>query len=83
MLVRAAAPPGAAGGAFGIVTTGFGIGGTVGPMRFGRIMDSGVPRWVFGASVVLLLLTIALALIGDRWSSSRRRRIAAPAETAS
>jgi len=83
MLVRAAAPPGAVGRAFGIVTTGFSIGGTVGPMLFGRIMDSGAPRWVFGASVVLLLLTVALALIGDRWSSSRRRRIAAPAEAAS
>ena len=39
MLVRAAAPPGAMGRAFGIVTTGFSIGGTVGPMLFGWIMD--------------------------------------------
>ena len=66
MLVRAAAPPGAMGRAFGIVTMGFSIGGTVGPMLFGWIMDRGAPRWVFGASVVFMVLTVALALIGDR-----------------
>jgi MFS family permease len=74
MLVRAAAPPGAMGRAFGIVTTGFSIGGTVGPMLFGWIMDRGAPRWVFGASVVFMLLTVALALIGDRWPPKARRR---------
>ena len=67
MLVRAAAPPGAMGRAFGIVTTGFSIGGMVGPMLFGWIMDQGAPRWVFGASVVFMVLTVALALLGDRW----------------
>ncbi len=58
MLVRAAAPPGAVGRAFGIVTTGFSIGGMIGPMLFGWIMDRGAPRWVFGASVVFMLLTV-------------------------
>ncbi len=47
MMVRAAAPPGAAGRVFGIVTTGFNIGGAVGPMLAGWIMDRGAPRWVF------------------------------------
>jgi MFS transporter, FSR family, fosmidomycin resistance protein len=74
MLVRAAAPPGAMGRAFGIVTTGFSIGGTVGPMLFGWIMDSGAPRWVFGASVVFMLLTVALALIGEHRPAGRRQR---------
>jgi MFS family permease len=73
MLVRAAAPPGAVGRAFGIVTTGFGIGGTVGPMLFGWIMDRGAPHWVFGASVVFMILTVGMALIGDRRSRNRRR----------
>ena len=35
MLVRAAAPPGAMGRTFGIVTSGFSIGGMVGPLMFG------------------------------------------------
>ena len=78
MLVRAAAPPGAVGRAFGIVTTGFSIGGTVGPMLFGWIMDNGAPRWVFGTSVVFMLLTVALALLGEHWPLGRRQRIAAP-----
>jgi MFS family permease len=74
MLVRAAAPPGAVGRAFGIVTTGFSIGGTVGPMLFGWIMDRGAPRWVFGASVVFMLLTVVLALLGEHRPRSRRQR---------
>jgi MFS family permease len=77
MLVRAAAPPGAVGRAFGIVTTGFSIGGTVGPMLFGWIMDRGAPRWVFGASVVFMVLTVVLALLGEHWPLARRRRTAA------
>jgi MFS transporter, FSR family, fosmidomycin resistance protein len=72
MLVRAAAPAGAIGRAFGIVTIGFSIGGTIGPMLFGWIMDRGMPRWIFGASVVFMLLTVAAALIGDRRSAGRR-----------
>ena len=77
MLVRAAAPPGAVGRAFGIVSLGLSTGGMIGPMLFGWIMDQGAPRWVFGASVVFMVLTVALALIGDR-SSLGRRRIAVP-----
>jgi MFS family permease len=66
MLVRAVAPPGAAGRVFGIVTTGFNIGGTIGPVLFGCIMDWGAPRWVFGVSVIFMAITVVLALLGDR-----------------
>jgi MFS transporter, FSR family, fosmidomycin resistance protein len=72
MLVRAAAPAGAIGRAFGIVSIGLSTGGMIGPMLFGWIMDLGSPRWVFGASAVFMILTVALALIGDRWSLGRR-----------
>jgi FSR family fosmidomycin resistance protein-like MFS transporter len=82
MLVRAAAPPDAVGRTFGIVTTGFSVGGTVGPMLFGWIMDSGAPRWVFGASVIFMLLTVVLALLGDR-PLRRRRAAIAPAKSTS
>ncbi len=51
MLVRKAAPPGAAGRVFGIVSTGFNIGGIVGPLLFGWLMDQGAPRAVFGVAV--------------------------------
>ncbi len=49
MLVRNAAPAGAAGRAFGIVSTGFNFGGIVSPLLFGWIMDQNAPHWVFGA----------------------------------
>lgn len=66
MLVRKAAPPGAAGRAFGIVSTGFNIGGIIGPMLYGFIMDANAPRWVFGVAVVFLLAALLLALWTDR-----------------
>src|SRR5438132_508143 len=66
MLVRDAAPAGAAGRAFGIVTTGFNLGGIVSPLLFGWIMDQNWPHWVFGASVVFMILTVLLALVTDR-----------------
>jgi MFS family permease len=72
MLVRAAAPAGAVGRAFGIVSIGLSTGGMIGPMLFGWIMDRGAPRWVFGATVVFMMLTVAFALISDRRSLGRR-----------
>ena len=73
MLVRAAAPPDAVGRAFGIVSVGLSAGGMIGPMLFGWIMDLGAPRWVFGASVVFMVITVVLALFGDRRSHGRRQ----------
>jgi MFS family permease len=75
MLVRAASPPGAFGRVFGIVTTGFNIGGTVGPLIGGWIMDHGLPRWVFFSSVLFMALTSVMALAGD-WRSRRRSSLA-------
>jgi len=66
MLVRNAAPAGAAGRAFGIVSTGFNIGGIISPLLFGWIMDQNAPRWVFGASVVFMAATVVLSLMTER-----------------
>ena len=66
MLVRNAAPAGAAGRAFGIVSTGFNVGGIISPLLFGWIMDQNLPHWVFGASVIFMILTVLLALVTDR-----------------
>jgi MFS family permease len=66
MLVRNAAPVGAAGRAFGIVSTGFNLGGIISPLLFGWIMDQNAPHWVFGASVVFMVMTTALSLFTDR-----------------
>jgi MFS family permease len=66
MLVRNAAPAGAAGRAFGIVSTGFNFSGILSPLLFGWIMDQSMPHWVFGASVAFMVLTVLLALVTDR-----------------
>jgi MFS transporter, FSR family, fosmidomycin resistance protein len=79
MMVRAAAPPGAAGRAFGLVTTGLNIGGTIGPMLGGWIMDRAAPRWVFYVSVLFMLITVILALATDRRG---RRAARSPADAA-
>jgi FSR family fosmidomycin resistance protein-like MFS transporter len=81
MMVRAAAPPGAMGRTFGVVTSGFGIGGMVGPLMFGFAMDHGAPQWVFGISVILMIAVAVVALVGDRRSARRRpAAVAEPAE---
>ncbi|MBB4378750.1 MULTISPECIES: MFS transporter [unclassified Bradyrhizobium] len=66
MLVRNAAPPGAAGRAFGIVSTGFNLGGIISPLLFGWIMDQSAPHWVFGASVIFMVATVALSPFTER-----------------
>ncbi len=71
MLVRAASPPGAFGRVFGIVTTGFNIGGTIGPLIGGWIMDHNMPRWVFYSSVCFMIATSAMGAMTER--RTRRR----------
>lgn len=70
MLVRNAAPPGAAGRAFGIVSTGFNLGGIVSPLLFGWIMDQSAPHWVFGASVIFMVATVVLSPFTERRTQS-------------
>ena len=74
MLVRAASPPGAFGRVFGIVTTGFNIGGTIGPMIGGWIMDHNLPRWVFYSSVIFMMMTSAMGLASE-WRARRGQRV--------
>ncbi|MDN4987414.1 MFS transporter [Bradyrhizobium arachidis] len=71
MLVRNAAPPGAAGRAFGIVSTGFNLGGIVSPLLFGWIMDQSAPHWVFGASVIFMVATVVLSPFTERKTQAK------------
>jgi FSR family fosmidomycin resistance protein-like MFS transporter len=80
MLVRAAAPPGQAGAVFGIVSTGFNIGGMASPVLYGWMLDGGRPLLVFYATAAFMLMTAVMAL-GQEWRLRRRRALAAaPAE---
>ncbi|MDO9501702.1 MFS transporter [Falsiroseomonas sp.] len=62
MMVRAAAPPGQAGAVFGVVSTGFNIGGMIAPPMFGWLVDSGRPEAVFLLGGAFMLATAAMAL---------------------
>ena len=75
MLVRRAAPPGAAGRVFGIVTTGFNIGGIIGPLLFGWMMDHGSPRSVLGGAVVFMALTALFGFFEERRGTRRFSRL--------
>jgi MFS family permease len=70
MLVRNAAPAGAAGRAFGIVSTGFNFGGILSPLLFGWLMDHALPHWVFGASAAFMAATVLLAMVSERRPNS-------------
>ncbi|XBT45444.1 MFS transporter [Pseudomonas viridiflava] len=73
MLVKAAAPRGAEGKAFGLVSTGFSIGGALGPVAFGWMLDQQLPNGVFVASIVFMLLTVLLTLAQEAYSARKRR----------
>ncbi|MGE5158088.1 MAG: MFS transporter [Gemmatimonas sp.] len=74
MLVRNAAPAGAAGRAFGIASTGFNFSGILSPLLFGWIMDQNLPHWVFGVSAAFMVLTVLLAPFTERKSEQEPAR---------
>jgi MFS family permease len=74
MLVREAAPPGAAGRAFGIVSTGFNFSGIASPLLFGWIMDQNMPHAVFLISAAFMALTVLLAFFTERKSPAAAER---------
>jgi MFS family permease len=61
VMVREMAPPGAIGTVFGVVTSGFSVGGAVAPPFFGWIADIGRPElifWAGGAITVLCIVSV-------------------------
>lgn len=62
MLVRAAAPKGAEGIVFGIVSTGFNIGGLIGPLLYAALLDQRLGWAIFAVASGFMLLTVALTL---------------------
>jgi FSR family fosmidomycin resistance protein-like MFS transporter len=77
MLVRAAARPGTEGKTFGIVMTGFNIGGAAGPVAFGWLLDHGRYAGIFWASVGFMLLTVLLTLSQEWRARAVRLRMQA------
>ena len=65
MMVRAAAPPGQAGAVFGVVSTGFNIGGVISPVLFGWLMDAGQPSAVFLLGATFMAITALAAFLPE------------------
>ncbi|MGV2833135.1 MFS transporter [Pseudomonas shirazensis] len=80
MLVRAAAPKGAEGKTFGIVSTGFNVGGALGPLGFGWLLDHGQANGIFWASAGFMGLTVVMTLLQE--ASIRRARHAVAVQQA-
>lgn len=66
MLVRAASPAGAEGRTFGIVSTGFNVGGVIGPILFGFLLDHELASGVLWAAVGFMGATTAVVLLQER-----------------
>ncbi len=70
MMVRAAAPKGKEGQVFGIVTTGLNLGGVLGPLAYGWIMDSFPSRTLFWATCACMAATVILTALQARLATS-------------
>ena len=62
MMIRSVTPPGQMGKVFGFVSTGFNIGGIIGPILFGFLLDNTDPKLVFWVAGAISLLTVATVL---------------------
>jgi MFS family permease len=76
LIVRSATPPGAAGRVYGFVYSGLDLGGLIGPVWFGFLLDHHAPRGVLLAVAGCFLLAIATVFQVRR--SAGARRAAAP-----
>ena len=72
MLVRNAAPAGAAGRAFAIVSTGFNFSAIASPLLFGWIMDQNMPHAVFSVSAMFMALTVLLTFFTERKTAPKQ-----------
>lgn len=61
VLVRRATPDGATGKVFGVVYSGYDVGGLVGPLLYGLLLDHHAPRLVYVVSAAALALCMATA----------------------
>jgi MFS family permease len=62
MMIRSVTPPGEMGKVFGFVSTGFNIGGIIGPILFGYLLDHTDPRLVFWTVAGVSVLTVLTVL---------------------
>jgi MFS family permease len=66
MMIRAVTPPGEMGKVFGFVSIGYNIGGIVGPVMFGYLLDNADPGLLFWVVGAISLTTVATVLVTGR-----------------
>ena len=71
LIVRGATPKGAAGRVYGFVYSGLDLGGIIGPVAFGFLLDHGMAREVFVAVAACFVLGIGTVIQVRRASSGR------------
>ena len=72
LIVRSATPPGAAGRVYGFVYSGLDLGGMIGPIWFGLMLDHAAAREVLIAIAGCFLVAIATVLQVRRGAGTRR-----------
>ena len=75
LLVRGAAPRGSTGSVFGFVYSGLDIGGAIGPLVIGMMLDNGHPEYVFWYVAIVLFCGIATAF-SLRQAGAKRSKLA-------
>ena len=75
MLIRSMIPPGQTGKVFGFVTSGLNVGGMIGPLLYGWLLDNASPNAVFLAIAVFSLATIAMVLLTARVTSGAAKSV--------
>lgn len=82
MMIRSVTPPGEMGKVFGFVSTGFNIGGIIGPILFGYLLDHADPRLVFWTVAAISVATVVTVLETGR-RGRQKIQTAAPSGKAS
>ena len=47
-------------------STGFNMGGIIGPLLYGWMMDRGTPGWIFWVAAIFMALTALYGFVSDR-----------------
>jgi MFS transporter, FSR family, fosmidomycin resistance protein len=76
MLIKAATPPGATGRVYGTVYSGLDVGFALSAPVFGWLLDHAMPRGVFVAAALALIIGVGCAGLVS-WSTRTRARLAA------
>lgn len=71
MLVRAASPVGMEGRTFGIVSTGFNVGGIIGPILFGLLLGHAMANGVLWITVCFMVITTVIVLLQEYYSHAK------------